>query len=243
MQPTSTEISHKQYNHQRFLQQTTKSQNYVSNTVSQFPHIVSALLGEFPSSTGVFGNPEYAVDESLIGATAPSTVFYIMDEPCSCTTQTQHQFSSSDSGANFCYETNKSALDENMNVQEGSSCDYQQQSMHHVSSFESGSAELMKDQSDSQFPEIQFVEELCQEALRNEHIQHTISTDDQNLYSGITAQLSLLDLESPLEELLQDVVHNNAEERSSTNTKWNPSQLDMCDENSTTSSPPRFCQL
>jgi hypothetical protein len=248
MQSTSTQSSHKQYNHQQQVLQQSKSQRYAPNYASQFPHIVSALLGEFPSSASVFGNPEYVVGESLIGATAPSSAYWNRDEACTYTTQTQYQFSSSDSGNNFCYETNKSALDENMNLQEGSSCDFQQQSVHHMSAFASGSAELMKDQSDSQFPEIEDVEELCQEALRNDHIHHSLPMEEQNIYSGITAQLSLLDLENPLEELMQNVVHNNADVRSRTNTVWNPSQLDICGETrdkdiSTSSSPPRFCQL
>jgi hypothetical protein len=241
MQSTS---SHKHYSHQ----QTTKSQRFASNYASQFPHIVSALLGEFPSSASVFGNPEYAVGESLIGATAPSTAYWNRDEACAFTTQTQYQFPSSDSGSNFCYETNKSALDGNINIQEGSSCDLQQQSVHHMSTFASGSAELLKGQNESQFPEIQVVEELCQEALRNDHIQHPLPTGEQNIYSGITAQLSLLDLENPLEELMQNAIHDNADLRTGTHTIWSTSQLDICGDScdediSTSSSPPRFCQL
>jgi hypothetical protein len=69
--------------------------------------------------------------------------------------------------------------------------------------------ELLTDQSDSLFPEIRVMEQLCQAALRNDHNQHTVPTNESNLYLGSTAQLSLLDLENPLEELLHNMIQNN----------------------------------
>jgi hypothetical protein len=248
MQPSCNQSSHKQYNHQQFLQQTRESQHYASNYVSQFPHIVSALLGEFPASTGAFGNPEDLTDESLVGATAPSDVYWNKVEAYPCTAQTQYQLSSSDSAANVCYETNKFAVDVNMNLQATSSCELQQQIEHNVSAFASNSAEPSKDQDNSQFPELQVMEQLCQAALRNDHNQHSVPTEEPTIYSEITTQLSLLDLDNPLEELVQNVIRNNVDVRSCTNILWNPPQLDICGEAqaeniSTSSTPPRFCQL
>jgi L-lactate utilization protein LutC len=248
MQPSSNHSSHKQYSRQQFLQQTSESQDYASNSVCQFPHIVSALLGEFPAPTGAFGNPEYVTDESLVGATAPSNAYWKKDEACPCTAQTQYRLSSSDSAANVCYETNKFALDVNMNMQESSSCEFQQQIEHDVSAFASGSAEPSKDQLDSQFPEIQVMEQLCQAALSNDHNQHSVSTEESTIYSAITTQLSLLDLDNPMEEIVQNIIQNNTNVRSCTNIPWNPPLSDICGEAeseiiSTSSTPPRLCQL
>jgi hypothetical protein len=241
MQSSTNQSSNKQYNHQQFLQ------HYASNSVNEFPHIVSALLGEFPASTGAFGNPEHVTDESLVGSTAPSNAYWNKDEARPCTSQTKYQLSSSDSAANVCYETNKFALDVNMNMQASSSCELQQQ-IDHLSAFASGSAEPLKDQENSQFPEIQIMEQLCQAALRNDHNQHSVSTEEPTIYSGITNQLSLLDLDNPLEELVQNVVQNNADVRSCTNILWNPLHSDICSEAqaeniSASSTPPRLCQL
>ncbi|PNF43536.1 hypothetical protein B7P43_G03913 [Cryptotermes secundus] len=242
MQPSSNHNSHKQYNNQQFLQP------YASNSVCEFPHIVSALLGEFPASTGAFGNPKYVTDESLVGATALSNACWNKDEAYPCTAQAQYNLSSSDLTANVCYETNKFGLDVNMNIQASSSCELQQQIHRHVSAFTSGSAEPLKEQEDSQFPEIQVMEQLCQAALRDEYNQHSVSTEDPTIFSGITDQLSLLDLDNPLDELVQNVVQNNADVQSCTNIPWNLSDLYNCGEAraeniSTSSTPPRFCQL
>jgi hypothetical protein len=248
MHSSSNQSSHKQYNHQQQFLQQTESQNYPSRSVCQFPHIVSALLGEIPASTCAVGNPEYVADEALAGATAPSNAYWNKDEACPCTTQTQYQLSSSDSAANICYEINRSALDVNMNMQEISSCELQREIEHHMSAIASGSAEPLKDQDVSLFPEMQIMEQLCQAALGNDHNQHSVSTEEPNVYSGITTQLSLLDLDNPLEELVQNAIQNNADVRSGTNILWNPSHSDICGEAeagniSTSSTPPRFCQL
>jgi hypothetical protein len=249
MQPSSNQSIHKQYNHQQqFLQQTMESQPSASNSVCQFPHVVSALLGKLPAATGAFGNPEYVIDESFVGETAPSNIYLNKDEARPCIAETQYQLPSSDSAANVCYETNKSALDVNMNMQESSTCELQPQIEHQMSAFASGSAEPMQDQGDSQFPEIQVTGALFEAALRNCHNQHSLSKEDPNTYSGIIAQLSLLDLEIPLEELVQNTIQNGADVRPCTNILWNPSHSDICGEIqaeniSTSSPPPRFCQL
>jgi hypothetical protein len=249
IQPSSNQSSHKEYNSQQgFIQQTTESQHYASNSVCQFPRIVSALLGEFPNSIGAFGNSECATDEALAGAIAPSNAYWKKDEARPCTPQTQYQLSSSDSVANVCYETNKSALDINMNMQAISSCQLQQQIEHHMSAFASGSAEPLRDQDVSQFPEIQIMEQLCQAALGNGRNQHSVSTEEPKVYSGITTQLSLLDLDNPLEELVQNAIQNNADVQSGSNMLWNPSHSNIHGEAeaggiSASLYPPRFCQL
>jgi hypothetical protein len=264
MQPTATQNTDEQNEQQQqqfqqfqqFQQQPEESQFYVSSSASQFPHIVSALLAKIPSSIGIFGNQEYVAHETLAGSTAPCSVFWKRNETGSCTTRTQYQSSTLGSELHSCYETNKCADDENVRVQEGASCGIQGQVGHHMSAFASDSAQLRTDQSDPQFPETRVMEQLCQAGLRNDHNQPTVPTDESHLYSAVTAQLSLLDLENPLEELFQNMDQNNTDNSTNTNTLCNPSTFSTrfspyisinCenrDENVSTLSPtPRFCQL
>jgi hypothetical protein len=247
MQQSSSQNSQKPYNHQQqFFQHAPESQPQASSTAYQFPRILSALRGEFRTVTGVFGNGEHARDDELSGAT-PSSNVYWDEDGASCLLQTQHQqLSSSDSATTVDYGAKE--CEQYVYCTEGRSlCALQSQTEYHMSASASGFTESTTDQGDSHLLEMQNVEQLYQAALKSDYNELPISTEEQNAYSGITSQLSLLDLDNPLEELTQTDTQTATDLRLYKNVVWSEFSSDVCgevqNENISTTYPSNFFQL
>jgi hypothetical protein len=117
-----------------------------------------------------------------------------------------------------------------------------------VSTLATRSAELVRDQGDSQFLEMQSMGPLYQEALTIGQNEDPPSAEKSQICTDITTQISLLDLQDPLEELFPLSLQDSMNERSCTTTLWNPQSSDVTgvikgENTSTASSPKRYFQF
>lgn len=243
----SDQRSHRPSNHQHC--QAKQLQNNTLNYASQFPHILSALRGDHTIATDVSANPEYAIGDSSVGETASANVYWSKNQAQLVFAQPQYETISppvlSDSA---CDKTYTFPLDAYFNEMHFSSSGLHSQNEKSMSTLATRSAEPVRDQGDSQFLEMQGVGPLYQEALKIGQNEDPASAEKSQMCTDITTQISLLDLQDPLEELFPLSLQNSMNERSCTTTLWNPQSSDVSgviqgENTSTTSSPKRYFQF
>jgi hypothetical protein len=149
---------------------------------------------------------------------------------------------------NVCDKTYTFPLDAYFNELHLSSSGLHSQSEKHMSALATRSAEPVKHEGDSQFLEMQSTEPLYQNVFKIGQNVVPPSAEKSQMCTDITTQISLLDLQDPLEELFPLSLQDSTNERSCTNMMWNPQSSDfsgvMQGENtSTTSSPKRYFQF
>lgn len=243
----SDQRSHIPYNHQHC--QAKQLHNNTLNSASQFPHILSALRGDYTIATDVSANSEYAIGDSSVAETASANVYWSKNQAKPCFAQPQYEpISPPVPSDNACSKTYTFPLDAYFNELQLSSSGLHSQKEKRMSALATRSAEPVKDQGDSQFLEMQGTEPLYQEALKIGQNEDPSSAEKSQMCTDITTQISLLDLQDPLEELFPLSLQDSINERSCTNTLWNPQSSDVSDviqsENtSTTSSPKRYFQF
>jgi hypothetical protein len=239
--------SHRPSNHQHY--QVKQLQNNTLNYASQFPHILSALRGDHTIATDVSANPEYAIGDSSVAETASANVYWSKNQAQLGFAQSQYEPISppvlSDSA---CDKTYTFPLDTYFNELHLSSNELHSQNEKRMSALATRSARLARDQGDSQFLEMQGMGPLYQEALTTGQNEDPPSAEKSQICTDITTQISLLDLQDPLEELFPLSLQDSMNERSCTTTLWNPQSSDVSgmiqgENASTTSSPKRYFQF
>ena len=242
----SDQRSHRPYNHQHC--QAKQLQN---NTLyaSQFPHILSALRGDYSIATDVSAHREYARRDSSIAETASANVYWNKNQAEPSFTQPQYEPISPPAPAeNDCDRKYTFSQDAYFNELQRPSCELHSQSENRMSPLATSSAEPVNDQGNSQFLEMQALEQLYQSALKIGQNEDPPSAAKPQMCSDITTQISLLDLQDPLEELFPLNLQDSMNERSCTNTSWNPRSSDVPgviqgENASITSSPKRYFQF
>jgi hypothetical protein len=243
----SEQRSHRPSNHQHC--QEKQLQNNTLNYASQFPHILSALRGDYTIATDVSANSEYAICDSSVAETASANVYWSKNQAQPCFAQPQYEpISPPVFSDNVCDKTYAFPPDRYFNELQLSSSGLHSQNEKFMSALATCSAEPVKDQGDSQFLEMQGMEPLYQKALKIGQNDDPSSAGKSQISTDITTQISLLDLQDPLEELFPHSLQDSINERSCTNTLWNPQSCDVSgvikgENTSTTSSPKRYFQF
>jgi len=239
--------SHRTSNHQHC--QAKQLQNNTLNYASQFPHILSALRGDYTIATDVSVNPEYAIGDSSVAETASANVYWSKNQARPCFAQPQYEAISPPVLAdNACDKTYTFPMDAYFNELQLSSSGLHSQNEKHMSALATRSAEPVTDQGNSQFLEMQGMEPLYQEALKIGQNEDPTSAEKSQMRTDITTQISLLDLQDPLEELFPLSLQESINEQSCTNTLWNPQSSGVSgviqgENTSTASSPKRYFQF
>lgn len=244
---TSDQRSHRPYNHQHC--QPKQLQNNTLNYASQFPHILSALRRNYTVAADVSANPEYVIGDTSVAETASANVYWSKNQAQTGFAQPLYEpISPPVLSDNVCDKTYTFPLDAYFNELHLSSSGLHSQSEKHMSALATRSAEPVKHEGDSQFLEMQSTEPLYQNVFKIGQNVVPPSAEKSQMCTDITTQISLLDLQDPLEELFPLSLQDSTNERSCTNMMWNPQSSDfsgvMQGENtSTTSSPKRYFQF
>jgi hypothetical protein len=243
----SDKRSNTTYNQQHC--QANQFQNNTVNYASQFPHILSALRGDYTIVTDVSANPEYARCDSSVAETASANIYWSQNQAQPSSAQPQYEpISPPVPSDNVGDKTYTFPLDAYFNELQLSSSGLHSQTGKHMSALATLSAEPVKDQDDSQLLEMQCMEPLYQGALKIGQNEDHPSAEKSQICTDITTQISLLDLQDPLEELFPLSLQNSINDRSCTNTLWNLRSSDVSgviqgENTSTTSSPKRYFQF
>jgi hypothetical protein len=194
----SDQGSHTPYN------QAKKFQNNTLNCASQFPHILSALRGDYTIGTGVSVNPEYvyAGGDSSVAETTSANIYWSQNQTQPSFSQPQYEpISPPMPSDNADDKTYTFPLDANFNELQHSSCGLHSQTEKHMSALTTLSAEPVTDQGVSYFLEMPVMEPLYQAALKISQNENHISAEKLQMCTDVTTQISLFDLQDPLEEL------------------------------------------
>jgi hypothetical protein len=243
----SDQRSHRPYNHQHC--QPKQLQNNPLYNASQFPHILSALRGNYTVETDVPTNPKYAIGEISVAETASANVYWNKNEAQTGFARPLYEpISPPVLSGNVCDKTYTFPLDAYFNELQLSSSGFHSQNEKHMSALATRSAEPVKHESDSQFLEMQSTEPLYQEVLKIGQNENPPSAEKPQMCTDITTQISLLDLQDPLEELFPLSLQDSTNEQSCPNMLWNPQNSDISgliqgENTSTTSSPKRYFQF
>jgi hypothetical protein len=216
----SDQRSHRPYNLQHC--QAKQLQNNSLNYASQFPHILSALKGDYTIATDVSANAEYAIGDSSVAETASANVYWSKNPAQPCFAQPQYEpISPPVLSDNDCDKKYTFPLDAYINELQLSSSGLHSQNKKRMSALATRSAEPVKEQDDSQFLEMQGMETVYQEALKIDQNEDTLTAEKSQICTDITTQVSLLDLQDPLEELLPLSLQDSINEGPCTTTLWN----------------------
>lgn len=243
----SDQRSHRPYKQQHC--QPKQLQNNTLNYASQFPHILSALRGDYTVAIDISANPEYAIGDSSVAETASANVYWSKDQAQPGFAQPLYEpISPPALSDDTCDKTYTFPLDAYFNEVQLSSSGLHSQNEKLMSALATRSAEPMKHQGDSHFLEMQGTEPLYQEALKIGQNEDPPSAETSQTCTDITTQISLLDLQDPLEELFPLSLQDGTNERSCTNILWNPQSSEVSgviksENTSTTSSPKRYFQF
>jgi hypothetical protein len=242
----SDQRSHTPYNHQHC--QAKKFQNNTLNCASQFPHILSALRGDYTIGTDVSVNPEYAGGDSSVAETTSANIYWSQNQTQPFFSQPQYEpISPPVPTDNDDDKTYTLPMDTNFNELQHSSCGLHSHTEKRMSALATLSAEPVTDQGFSQFLEMPVMEPLYQAALKISQNEDHPSAETSQMCTDITTQISLLDLQDPLEELFPLSLQDSINDRSCTNTLWNPRSSDISgvikSENTSTTSPKRYFQF
>jgi hypothetical protein len=243
----SDQRSHRPSNHQHC--QAKQLQNNTLSYVSQFPHILSALRRDYTIATDVSANPEYPISDTSVAETASANIYWSKNQAQSGFAEPLYEpISPPVLSDNVCDKTYIFPLDAYFNELHLSSSGLHSQNEKHMSTLAISSAEPVRDEGDLQFLEMQGMEPLHQEALKISQNENPPSAEKPQMCTDITTQISLLDLQDPLEELFPLSLQDSINERSCTNMLWNPQSSDISgviqgESTSITSSPKRYFQF
>lgn len=242
----SDQRSQRPYNRQHC--QANQLQNNTLNYASQFPHILSALRGDYTIATDVSSNPEYAIGDSSVAETASANVYWSKNQAQPCFAQPQYEpisppvLPDNDRDKKYTFPLNAY-----FNELQLSSSGLHSQNEKRMSALAKRSAEPVRHQGNFQFLEMQSMEPVYQEALKTGQNEDPPSAEKSQICTDVTTQISLLDLQDPLEELFPLNLQDSINEGPCTTTLWNPQRFNYSGviqgENTSTTSPKRYFQF
>jgi hypothetical protein len=242
----SDQRSQRPYNRQHC--QANQLQNNTLNYASQFPHILSALRGDYTIATDVSSNPEYAIGDSSVAETASANVYWSKNQAQPCFAQPQYEpisppvLPDNDRDKKYTFPLNAY-----FNELQLSSSGLHSQNEKRMSALAKRSAEPVRHQGNFQFLEMQSMEPVYQEALKIGQNEDPPSAEKSQICTDVTTQISLLDLQDPLEELFPLNLQDSINEGPCTTTLWNPQRFNYSGviqgENTSTTSPKRYFQF
>jgi hypothetical protein len=241
----SDQRSHRPCNHQHC--QAKQLQNNTLNYASQFPHILSALRGDYTIATDVSSDTEYAIGDPSVAETASANVYWRKNQAQPCFAQPQYEpISPPVLSDNDCDKKYTFPPDAYFNELQLSSSGLHSQNEMQMSALATRSVEPVKEQG-SQFLEMQGMEPVYQEALKIGQNENPPLAEKSQICTDITTQISLLDLQDPMEELFPLSLQDSVNEGPCTTTLWSPQSFNFSGviqgENTSTTFPKRYFQF